>query len=224
MNQQNEIEELFYIKKNYSQIKEKLKNNSDLQNLNLLGKIYLNELNLNKAIDCFFKSKSSYEFGYCLFLKGEYDKALKVFNYINNQSSAVKWNIFLIKLIRNEVKDYPTFFQIRNYYERDLDILIQLKQKEAVKTILENIKYLEQFNSEIYKYTARVLLNNGITETAKNYIKKSIDICYKDPENHFIMGEIYEKTGEKEEAKKSYLKVLEVNKDYMPAKEKIKFL
>ena len=219
-----EIEELFYIKKDYSGIKERLKNASDFRSFNILGKICLNELNIDKAIEYFLKGECTFEYGYCLFLKGEYDKALEIFNYINNLSSIVKWEIFLIKLIKNQTREHPTYFQIRNYYEQDLELLIKLNQKTSVKKILENVEYIQQYNFETYKYTARVLLNNGFIEEAKKYIEKSTDICYQDPENHFIMGEICEKSGEKQRAKTAYLKVLEVNKDYKPAKEKIKFL
>ena len=49
-----------------------------------------------------------------------------------------------------------------------------------------------------------------------------MDIWYKDPESHFILGEIYLKEKEKEKAKTALRKALEVEKEYYPAELKLK--
>ncbi len=216
-----EIEKLFYIDKNYSGLKEILKNTSDSWSFNILGKIYLKELNLEKAEDYFKKTDSKYEYGYCLFLKGEIKEALNILINTREDSPAIKWLIFLIKLINNQKNNHTTYFQVRNFYEQDLEMLFELKQYKIIEKIISEIKYISQYNREIYKYSARVLYNNGYYKEAEKLIEKSIEICYKDPENHFISGEIYLKEEKINQAKQEFTKAIEVNNGYIPAQEKL---
>ena len=53
---------------------------------------------------------------------------------------------------------------------------------------------------------------------------KSLGICYKDPETHFILGEIYEKEGNIEQAKNYFKKAIEANGEYAPATRKLNLL
>ena len=219
-----ELEELFYIIKDYSKIKELLMNSNKSWSFNILGKINLEETNYDIAFNFFYKAKNIPGCGYCKFLEGEIEKAKDILSSINDSSSFVNWILFLINLY-NDVKDiYPTYFQIRNFYEQDLEMLFKARQYEIIKKILNKNYYLERFNKEIYKYSARVLKNNNFEKEAEELLKKSLNICYKDPETHYILGEIYLIQNKKDMAIKSFKKSEEVNNGYYPAYNRLKDL
>ena len=218
------IEELFYIKKEYSKIKELLINSNESWSFNILGKIQLNESNYDKALSMFEKAKNILGLGYCKFLQGKPKEAEKILLLIKDSSSFVNWILFLISLC-NDAKDiYPTYFQIRNFYEQDLEMLFKAKQYEIIKKILNKNYYLERFNREIYKYSARVLKNNNYEKEAEELLKKSLDICYKDPETHYMLGEIYLIQNKKDIAIKAFKISEEVNNGYYPAYNRLKDL
>ena len=65
-------------------------------------------------------------------------------------------------------------------------------------------------------------MNNNKIKEAKQYLKKSLDIFYKDPETHYMLGELYEKEGDFNLAKKAYKLANVVNNGYYPAVNKLK--
>ncbi len=189
---------------------------------NTKAKAALQSIEPENALEYFNKAENLYGCAYVKFLTGELDEAKVILTLINGSSSAVNWLLCLINIINGEnITRNPTYFQIRNYYEQDLEMLFKYHQTEIIEKIIKKITYLEKFNREIYKYTARVLLNNNYIQRAKKYIEKSISISYKDPETHYIYGMIYEKMNEKEKAKDEYQKAIEVSKEYNPAKIKL---
>ena len=86
------------------------------------------------------------------------------------------------------------------------------------------MEYLSRYNKEVYKFTARVLMDNGASLRAVSYLKKSIDVYYYDPEVHFMLGEAYLKTGSIEDARKEYKISNNVSGGYFPAVQKLKQL
>ncbi len=217
------LEELLYIKKDYSEIKELLKFKTDSRSFNMLGQIYLNTTELDKAYEYFKKANNIQNCAYIKFLKGDLETALVLLNNIKDESSFINWLINIINIIK-DTESYPTYFQIRNFYEQDLDMLFRNKQNNLIYKIINKTKYLSKYNMEIYKYIGRVLYNNQYYEESKNHIKKSIEICYKDPESHFLLGEIYIKINKKDEAINEFRKAIEVNEKYLPAEDRLKDL
>jgi len=219
-----EIKELFYKNKNYSKIKELLKNSNDSWSFNILGKIALDEQNEKLALEYFEKANNIYACAYCKFLSGELEEAKILLLLIQDNSSARNWLLSIIGLLLNEFLIEPTYFEIRNYYEQDLEMLFKFKQKEFIEKIIKKNSFLENYNKEIYKYSARVLLNNNYLEQSKLLLKKSLDIFYNDPETHFLLGEINEKENNTYMAETHYKKAIEVAGEYEPAKQKINHL
>ncbi len=219
----SKLEELLYIKKDYSEIKELLKFKTDSRSFNMLGQIYLNTTELDKAYEYYEKANNIQNCAYIKFLKGDLEAALLLLNNIKDESSFINWLINIINIIKDK-EPYPTYFQIRNFYEQDLEMLFRSKQNNLIYKILNKTKYLSKYNMEIYKYTGRVLYNNKYYEESKNHIKKSIEICYKDPESHFLLGEIYIKINKKDEAINEFRKAIEVNEKYLPAEDRLKDL
>ena len=189
---------------------------------NTQAKTALKNIEPEKALEYFNQAENLYGCAYVKFLTGELDEAKVILTLIKGSSSAVNWLLCLINIINGCITNItPTYFQIRNYYEQDLEMLFKYRQKEIIEKILKILTHLEKYNREIYKYTARVLLNNDDAYRAKKFIEKSLNISYKDPETHYIYGMIYEKTDDKEKAKEEYQKALDVSEEYNPAKIKL---
>lgn len=220
----SEIQKIFYQEKNYSKIKELLKGCSDSWSFNMLGNIAIFEKEPEIAFEYFNKNSNLYGCAYSKFLSGEMDEAKILAALVRNSSPAADWLLALISVIQNEYGVEPTYFQIRNFYEQDLEMLFLYNQCKIAEEIIKKNTFLENFNKEIYKYSARVLFNNKYYEQAKLLLKRSLDIFYKDPETHFILGEIYEISGEIEKAKNSYQKAVNANGEYAPANQKLKRL
>lgn len=220
----NKIEKLFYKEKNYSKIKELLKDCSESWSFNILGKISLLEKNPDSAFENFNNAGNIYGCAYSKFLDGDIEEAKILLSLIKDSSPAADWLFSLTGLLCNDFKFTPTYFQIRNFYEQDLEMLLMYKQYKIAEEIIKLNSYLETFNREIYKYSARVLANNKQYEMSKKLLLKSLNISYKDPETHFLLGEIYEKENNRTEAELYYRRAIEVNNEYFPASLKLKDL
>lgn len=219
-----ELYKLFYKNNYYSEILELKNDFSDFRSFNILAKSALYSGFIKDAYLYFNKAKNIYGCAYCKFLTGNLEEANIMLKLIKNSSPAVNWLIFLIEVINNKITNQPTYFQIRNFYEQDLEMLFHYKQNDFINKIVEKNYYMENFNKEIYKYTARVLLNNKYIDIAEKFLKKSIDICYKDPETHYILGELYISKKNFSKAKKEFDISNNVTGEYLPAKNKLKDL
>ena len=192
---------------------------------NTKAKTAMQNIEPEKAIVYFNKAENLFGCAYVKFLTGELDEAKIILTLIKGSSPAANWLFNIINIILDDDTNIiPTYFQIRNYYEQDLEMLFKYHQTEIIEKIIKKITYLEKFNREIYKYTARVLLNNNQTDAAKKFIELSLNISYNDPETHYIYGMIYEKKNEIEKAKAEYKKTLEVSAGYKPAEIKLRDL
>ena len=216
-----EIEELLYVKKDFSKIKEILKSPLDAWSFNILAKISLQEKAIEKAQDYFNKAGNFYGCAYCEFLKGDLEN-VKGFLLIEKESSnASNWLNNLCSILQGDFSNMPTYFEIRSYYEQDLEMLFKYDKKDIINKILHLSSLFEKYNGEIHKFNGRVLKNNGYINLSEECLLKSLDICYNDPETHYLLGELYEDKGDIQLAKKEYQKAIDVNKGYFPAYKKL---
>ena len=78
-----------------------------------------------KGCRSFFENNQYYvEAGYCCIVLDELDKAEKLFMQAKNSDIRASWGLFLLQLIKGDIKSFPTYFQVRNFLEIDLNILI----------------------------------------------------------------------------------------------------
>ncbi len=217
------INELFYKEKKYSEIKEIISKSSESWSFNICGKIALYEKNTDEAFEYFDKANNIYGCAYSEFLAGKTEDAIILLNLISNSSSIANWLLFFIGLTENNL-GYSTYFQVRNFYEQDLEMLFMYKQHEKIGAIIQQTGYIANFNREVYKYCARVMLNNGCTKQAEIMLRDSLNICYNDPETHYLMGEVNIIKNNMQEAIYQFETAASVNKGYYPAEEKIKQL
>lgn len=222
--QESEIEELFYKAKKYSELKNVLYKQNDNRSFILLGQIYLREKNLKESYLCFKQANYLLGCAYCKFLNKDLSDAKKFLHPIQNKYSHAKWLNTLVDFLGYNTKNETSYFQIRNFYEQDVDMLFYYQRHEFIEKIFKNSNFFAQYNKEVYKYNGRILLNYGYLDVAEKYLKKSLDIYYNDVEVHFSLGDLYERKRDIEKAKKSYRKAIEVNKMYYPAEIRLKNL
>lgn len=165
--------------------------------------------------DLTFKSRSI-EHAYMALLNDDLKSAGAVFETID--SPRAKWGECLIQILEGYLKVFPTYFQIRNFLEIDLDFLLKNEKIDYVEQVLGALDILAGVNEETYKYAARVMLENGYNNAAIKYLDKSKKIFYKDPELHFMLTKYYMKTRDYEKANFYVNECLRILPDYYPAK------
>lgn len=180
----------------------------------------------NKFLSCDYSSaekffnENSYalELGYCKLLAGDVQSAKIIFKSLSNEDLRANWAEKLIQFINGYVMQIPSYFQIRNFLEIDLNLLIQARKPEYVENIINGADLFYSVNPESYKFIARVMIFNEFYDVAFHFLKKAKDKFYYDPELHLMLANCYIKYGEKNQAKKSINNCLKILPDYFPAK------
>ena len=60
-----------------------------------------------------------------------------------------------------------------------------------VELLLGSVDILADINQETYKYVARTMFENRLYKSAREYLEKSKDLFYGDPELHFLFAKYY---------------------------------
>ena len=160
---------------------------------------------------------TSIEHAYLALLNNELDNAYKIFAKLDSPRS--NWGKTLIEIINCRIIRFPTYFEIRNFLEIDLDFLLKNGKIDYIESILGSLEILVKINNETYKYVARVMLENNFKDAAKKYLDKSRDIFYNDVELHFLYAKYFIETNKYHQAFKHINLCLEILPDYFPAKK-----
>lgn len=157
----------------------------------------------------------SVEHAYLAILNNDLKSAEAVFEAID--SPRARWGRALIDILNGYVEHYPTYFEIRNFLEIDLDFLIKNKKLDYIEQVLGSLEFLSTINQEVYKYAARVLYENNYIKTSKEYMDKSRDLFYKDPELHFMLAKYHIREYQYKDAAFHLNECLKIVPEYMPA-------
>ena len=160
-------------------------------------------------------SPRSIEHAYLAILNEDLLSAQAVFESLDSPRS--RWGMALVGIISGYLEYFPTYFEIRNFYEIDLDFLIQNEKFEYTENLLSSLYILAKINREVYKYTARVMYENKLYKTALEYMEKSKELFYNDPELHFMLAKYYESTNQFQTAKYYIDECLKIVPTYYPA-------
>lgn len=182
------------------------------------------DLNFKNCEKYFQNNDYQLEFGYCELLKGNLDNAKRIFAPISNYNPRAHWALRMIQFIEGYVTFLPSYFEIRNFLEIDIYLLLKAKKLNWVENIINGDDLFFSVNSESYKFIARVLMYNNYAEVAKIYLDKGIENSYGDPEIHIILADYYLSKNDKEKAIKSLTNCLRILPEYYPAKKKLKEL
>ena len=159
---------------------------------------------------------NSLEHAYLAVLKDDLSAAEKIF--MNIDSPRAKWGKALVSIIKGYMQEFPTYFQIRNFLEIDLEFLIKNEKIEYVEQLLGALEYLAGINQQVYKFAARVMFENNLYSVALSYMEKSKEIYYNDPELHFMFARFFLNVNNYIEAERYIHECRKLMPDYYPAK------
>ena len=144
-----------------------------------------------------FKPRSV-EYAYLSILNNDLDTAQLIFESLD--SPRARWGMALVDILNGYIEKYPSYFEIRNFLEIDLDFLIKNEKIDYTEQFLGAIDILIGINQETYKYVARVMYENRFYKAAREYLEKSLKVFYNDPELHFLFAKYYINAHEYEDA------------------------
>ena len=212
----------FYVNKDYDNLKQILSTSSSKQELDILARIYIEEKNYTTAAEIYNKIGMLYEYGRCQLLCGNIEETAHIWRSLKDDTPAVHWGCSLLEFINLYVINIPTFFQIRAFLEVDLDALLQAKLITYCENIANGAHLFAQNNPESYKFIGRVFVNNKYYELAELFLKKAKDVCYVDPEVHFLLAKCYLSQKDIKRAKDALKTSMEKGYGYYPAKKLLK--
>lgn len=170
------------------------------------------------SVQEFFKQNNFIlEYAYCKLLSGDSKTAAEEFLKIKDIDLRADWGFNLIQFINGDIINLPSYFQVRNFLEIDLNLLIQAGQAQFVENIINGADLFYSVNPESYKFISRVMYWNDFVEIALYYLNKAKDKFYYDPEMHFMLANCYLKQGQIFQAKESLNNCLTILPAYFPA-------
>lgn len=174
--------------------------------------------NLDKDCQQFFVQKGYIlESAYSFLLNENLEEAKMNFMLIKEQDNRANWALFMISMIEGDVREYPTYFQLRNFLEIDLSIFITHFKGEYADKILRYCDFMFTINPEVYKFVGRCLYNNNLEPQAMFFLEKAKSYFYQDPELHYLLAYIYYRQNDIVNARKAAETCLQVLPKYFPA-------
>ena len=128
-----------------------------------------------------------------------------------------------MNLIQGKITTHPTYFQIRNFLEIDISLLILYCKGNYVEKIIKYADFMAFYNPECYKFIGRAFWANKLMPAAMFFLRKAKDKFYQDPELHYLFAYIYYyEEHDKVKCEKSVQTCLRILPEYAPAKNLIK--
>lgn len=174
-----------------------------------------------KGCKTYFENNNYYvEAGYCCIVLDELDKAKELFQTVQEVDTRAKWGLILLQMIKGDILTFPTYFQIRNFLELDLSILILYCKGEYVEKIIRYADFMAYYNPECYKFIGRAFWANNLMSAAMFFLRRAKDKFYQDPELHYLLAYIfYNNDRNIDLAKKALGACLGILPEYAPAKK-----
>lgn len=174
-----------------------------------------------KGCKTYFENNNYYvEAGYCCIVLDELDKAKELFQKVQEVDTRAKWGLILLQMIKGDILTFPTYFQIRNFLELDLSILILYCKGEYVEKIIRYADFMAYYNPECYKFIGRAFWANNLMSAAMFFLRRAKDKFYQDPELHYLLAYIfYNNDRNVDLAKKALGACLGILPEYAPAKK-----
>ena len=145
-----------------------------------------------KNCRAYFENNKYYtEAAYCCIILDNIQKAEKFFTQAKDYDNRAKWGLFLLQLLTDSIKSFPTYFQIRNFLEIDLGILLLYCKENYVEKIVKYADYMAYYNPECYKFIGRAFWAHKFMPAAMFFLRHAKDKFYHDPELHYLLAYIY---------------------------------
>lgn len=167
----------------------------------------------------FEKNNFPLELAYCKLLTGKLIEAEKLFTGIQECETRARWGKIISKILLEKQTPYPTYFDIRNFLEIDLNLLINYEKGEFVEEIIKYADMFSSVNPETHKYIGRVFWNNELYSYGKFFLERAKNYFYQDPELHVLLANVYIAEDNREKALKAIDNCLKILPGYFPAKD-----
>lgn len=220
------IQKLIYQDKNYDEAISLISASQYVRSTKyqeLLGMAYFYNLDIENSAKIFKKLNDVYKYGYCEFLMGNVKEARKIFASAPI-SPAQNWSLFFSELFFDKTTTIPSFFQIRAFLERDLNLFLKLTLTDYVQKLIDISDFLFDINPEANKLIAKSFLYNNYPQYAKEYLNRALDYTNQDAELYYLLGLYNYVIEEISDAKYSFQRALALNENYIPAKNLLKQL
>lgn len=173
-----------------------------------------------KGCKSFFESNGYYlEAGYCCIMLDKLDLAREFFEKVKYDNIRANWGLFLLQLIRGDIHSYPTYFEIRNFLEIDINLLITYCKGDYIEKIIRYADFMAYYNPECYKFLGRVFWANNMMPASLYFLKVAKDKFYQDPELHYLLAYVsYYNDHDKIASKKALDACLNLLPEYFPAR------
>ena len=155
--------------------------------------------------------------GYDSLFKEDINSAIMFFSKISSIDTRADWALHLIQFIKKNITSMPTYFQIRNFLEIDINLLIQNGNSQFVENIINSADLLFEVNPESYKFIARVMLANELPQAAQPFLLMGCEKFYSDPELHFMLAKVYLSLNNQQMVEKELSVCLKILPNYYPA-------
>ena len=174
--------------------------------------------NLDDGCQQFFAGGPySLEYAYSCLICEDLNGAKRSLINIKEYDIRAHWLDFMISLIELCANGYPTYFELRNFLEIDLNILLHYYKGDYVENILRYSDSLYTINPETYKFIGRVLYNNGYEDQAMFFLDKAKNYFYTDPELHYLIAFVHYNRQDYKNAEKALNNCLNILPKYFPA-------
>lgn len=166
----------------------------------------------------FEKENYLVEAGYCDIILDRLKEARQKFSPFVNTDIRAHWGLCLLDMIEGNITINPTYFEIRNFLEIDLGILIDYRKGDYVEKIIGYADYMAYFNAECYKFIGRVFWAHDFIPVAMFFFRKARDKVFDDPELHYMAAYIYYTVDKNMEKCRKELEIcLKILPKYAPA-------
>lgn len=157
------------------------------------------------------------EAGYCNMVLDNFDRARQFFEKASHNDIRGHWGLFLLQMVEQNISMHPTYFEIRNFLELDLDIFITYFKGDIVQQIINYSDYMAFYNPECYKFIGRAFWAHGYEPAAMYFLNKAKNTLYNDPELHYLLGYIFYTNKNYTDCKKELQTCLDILPLYAPA-------
>lgn len=173
---------------------------------------------LNKDCQQFFIKKAyMLENGYYELLSDNIEKAKFIFDSIKDTDIRAHWASFMISMINSDIREYPSYFELRNFLEIDLNILLHYYKGDYVQNIIGYSDFLFTINPEVHKFIGRVFYNNNYIEQSMYFLEKAKNYFFHDPELHYLLAYIYYNNGDFLKSERALKECIYILPGYFPA-------
>lgn len=157
------------------------------------------------------------EAGYCYMVLDNFVKAKELFEKAKVNDIRGHWGLMLLQMIEEKISMSPTYFEVRNFLEADLDIFMTYCKGDIVQQIIKYADFMAFYNMECYKFIGRAFWAHNFMTPAMYFLQKAQDNLYKDPELHYLLAYIYYTNKDIKNCTREIDICLEILPQYAPA-------